>query len=127
MNGHQPAKVALQPIQGGRKFYEIPAQNIALECSELNQSGDHEQSNPAEFSDYINSNIIGNNTSFESPFGHRRIIYCDHVASGKSLEFIEDFLRYISGTSLVEGIQNLPLGILIALTFSPRSQTCITL
>ena len=92
MNGHHRANVGLQPIQGGRKFYEIPVQDFAQE-NDLSQFKERGQSNPAEFAEYINSNIIGNKTSFESPFGCRRIIYCDHVASGKSLEFIEDFLR----------------------------------
>jgi hypothetical protein len=93
MNGHQRAKVGLQPVQGGRKFYDIPVQNLTHGDNKLSQFREHGQSNPAEFADYINSNIIGSKTSFESPFGRRRIIYCDHVASGKSLEFIEDFLR----------------------------------
>ncbi len=27
------------------------------------------------------------------PFGRRRVIYCDLIASGRSVDFIEDFIR----------------------------------
>ena len=36
--------------------------------------------------------IIGKDTTFLSPFGRRRIVYCDYVASGRSLKFLEDYL-----------------------------------
>ena len=26
------------------------------------------------------------------PFGKRRVVYCDHVASGRAVSFIEDFI-----------------------------------
>ena len=93
MNGNLDAKGGLQLIQGGRKFYEIPAQESVTKDDESFSYGAHGQADPAEFSNYINSNIIGNNATFITPFGRRRIIYCDHIASGKSVEFIEDFLR----------------------------------
>lgn len=42
--------------------------------------------------DYINQNIIGKEATFISPFGRRKIVYCDYIASGRSLSFIEDYL-----------------------------------
>uniref|UniRef100_A0A7S1KL75 Aminotransferase class V domain-containing protein n=1 Tax=Percolomonas cosmopolitus TaxID=63605 RepID=A0A7S1KL75_9EUKA len=42
---------------------------------------------------YIRSNVIGDNETFLSPFGHRKITYADYIASGRSLAFIEDFIR----------------------------------
>ena len=42
---------------------------------------------------YINSSIIGNNEFYVSPYGSRKIIYCDFVASGRSVDFIENFIR----------------------------------
>jgi len=38
-------------------------------------------------------NIIGNDTSFESPYGSRRIIYADWIASGRLYEPIEKKLQ----------------------------------
>ena len=41
----------------------------------------------------IRSSIIGDNEVIETPFGPRRVTYADYTASGRSLSFIEDFLR----------------------------------
>jgi len=37
--------------------------------------------------------VIGENELVEGPFGLRRVIYADYTASGRSLSFIEDFIR----------------------------------
>ncbi|CAF3345142.1 unnamed protein product [Rotaria socialis] len=42
---------------------------------------------------YIDDNIIGKDYIFNGPWGLRRMIYCDYTASGRPLEFIEDYLR----------------------------------
>jgi len=44
---------------------------------------------------YIRENVIGShtNTSLKTPFGEKPQMYTDYVASGKSLNFIEDYLR----------------------------------
>jgi len=41
----------------------------------------------------IRASIIGEDTAFEGPFGLRRVTYADYTASGRSLTFLEDFLR----------------------------------
>ena len=41
----------------------------------------------------IRAAIIGDDEIIETPFGPRRVIYADYTASGRSLSFIEDFLR----------------------------------
>ena len=72
-----------------RKFYDI--------SSDLNQ---HDQVNDNSFSSdektkltkYIRDNVLGNDTTFLSPFGRKRIVYCDYTASGKSLSCIENFI-----------------------------------
>ena len=42
---------------------------------------------------HIRDHIIGDDAALEGPFGVRRVIYADYTASGRSLGFIEDFLR----------------------------------
>ncbi|CAL5214580.1 unnamed protein product [Lathyrus oleraceus] len=41
---------------------------------------------------WIQSQIIGNDAEFDSPFGRRKLVYADHTASGRSLHCIENFI-----------------------------------
>jgi hypothetical protein len=67
-----------------RKFYEIP--------SEFESSKTVLSENQQKISNYIHTNIIGSDSTFLSPFGRKKVVYCDYTASGKSLKFIEDFI-----------------------------------
>ena len=42
----------------------------------------------------IRESVIGKDTAVETPFGMRRVTYADYTASGRSLSFIEDFIRH---------------------------------
>jgi selenocysteine lyase/cysteine desulfurase len=41
----------------------------------------------------IRRGIIGEGEMMEGPFGPRRVTYADYTASGRSLDFVEDFIR----------------------------------
>ncbi len=41
----------------------------------------------------IRSSVIGNDFAVPGPFGPRRVTYADYTASGRSLSFIEDYIR----------------------------------
>ncbi len=41
----------------------------------------------------IRSSIIGDDRVIEGPYGPRRVTYADYTASGRSLSFVEDFIR----------------------------------
>lgn len=42
---------------------------------------------------WLQSQIIGVNAEFQSPFGRRLVTYSDHTASGRFLRFVEDWLE----------------------------------
>ena len=41
----------------------------------------------------IGAAVIGDDQVLDTPFGRRRLLYADYTASGRSLSFVEDYLR----------------------------------
>ncbi len=48
---------------------------------------------PNELIGLIRDSVIGDDTVVSGPFGPRRVTYADYTASGRSLSFLEDFIR----------------------------------
>ena len=68
---------------GARSFYDF--QNDQTSPQDRRQTLE-------EISELIRNNLIGNDQTFTGPYGVRKIVYCDYIASGRSLKFIEDYL-----------------------------------
>jgi selenocysteine lyase/cysteine desulfurase len=51
------------------------------------------QADPEELLALICRSVIGDDEAFNGPFGIRRLTYADYTASGRSLTFIEDYIR----------------------------------
>ena len=47
-------------------------------------------SEPEQLIDTLRQQVIGRDTTLQTPFGERPLIYCDHTASGRSLTSIEN-------------------------------------
>ncbi len=42
---------------------------------------------------YLRDQIVGVDSTFETPFGERLMVYCDYTASGRCLRFVESYLQ----------------------------------
>lgn len=42
---------------------------------------------------YLRQQIVGVDSTFETPFGERLMVYCDYTASGRCLRFVEEYLQ----------------------------------
>lgn len=43
--------------------------------------------------DFLRQQIVGVDSTFETPFGERLMVYCDYTASGRCLRFVEAYLQ----------------------------------
>uniref|UniRef100_A0A336LW84 CSON006245 protein n=1 Tax=Culicoides sonorensis TaxID=179676 RepID=A0A336LW84_CULSO len=47
---------------------------------------------PVKIIKYIDENIIGKGNPFLGPYGRRKLVYANYQASGRSLQFLEDYI-----------------------------------
>ena len=64
---------------------------IELESRGVRES--HTLDNREALLDLIQASVIGEDEAVIGPYGPRRVTYADYVASGRSVSFIEDFIR----------------------------------
>ena len=43
--------------------------------------------------EFLRRQIVGIDSAFDTPFGHRLMVYCDYTASGRCLVFVERYLQ----------------------------------
>ncbi|CAH0560225.1 unnamed protein product [Brassicogethes aeneus] len=77
---------------GNRKIYVFPEDYPyrANKAKNLNQPKKHEEVN--KLVKYIDDNVVGKSNAFLGPFGRRKVVFCDYAASGRSLQFIEEYI-----------------------------------
>jgi len=66
----------------------VPATSVGMPDALAGQ-----QSHPDALIELIRASVIGDDQAVLGPFGLRRVTYADYTASGRSLTFIEDYLR----------------------------------
>jgi len=48
---------------------------------------------PEELIQEVRKNIVGQDEAFQGPFGLRRVLYLDWIASGRAVSFLEDYIK----------------------------------
>ncbi|XP_060531194.1 uncharacterized protein LOC132704897 isoform X2 [Cylas formicarius] len=81
---------------GNRKLYvfpeDYPVRPLKQRGSAINSNLPRKIEDVSKLLKYIDDNIVGKNNAFLGPFGRRKVVFCDYAASGRSLQFIEEYI-----------------------------------
>ena len=98
--GEAAAGPALKPSKH-RKFHDLDREIMSAKTSRWHQqdimngistSQYFSCKDPEKLAEFIHGDIISS-SSFLSPFGRRKIVYCDYTASGRALQSIEAYIQ----------------------------------
>lgn len=78
-----------------RKFISQIVNNTGKNLDEISRERDLLAQNKPALLKYIEESVIGDRVKFPTPFGDRPLVYADYTASGRSLSFIEDYIREV--------------------------------
>ncbi|XP_078439927.1 uncharacterized protein LOC144710129 [Wolffia australiana] len=85
ISGHAEAKMKIAPCDDGTDEEWVDLGKVVEDCAGEARGEERRLR-------WLASQVIGADAEFISPFGRRRIIYCDHTASGRFMRFIEEYL-----------------------------------
>ncbi|KAL1509146.1 hypothetical protein ABEB36_003931 [Hypothenemus hampei] len=82
---------------GNRKLYAFSEDYPAIKASRqksgsVNNLATKNREDVNKLIKYIDDNIVGKSNAFLGPFGRRKVLFCDYAASGRSLQFIEEYI-----------------------------------
>ncbi|KAF5304557.1 hypothetical protein FQA39_LY09608 [Lamprigera yunnana] len=81
---------------GNRKLYtfpeDYPLRFVKSKSSSAGSNAPKKSEDVAKLLKYIDDNIVGKHNAFLGPFGRRKVVFCDYVSSGRSLQFIEEYI-----------------------------------
>ena len=90
----------LQKSFGNRKFYDITIPSFIHKPvfkSQNNERGDGADDSCKPEAEniihFISHDLIGDDSFFIGPFGIRKIVYCDHIASSRALHSFETYIK----------------------------------
>ncbi|KAF7987829.1 hypothetical protein HCN44_003692 [Aphidius gifuensis] len=84
-NNLQPTLIIQQQQQNQQQRSGQPPRQIKSIAAKKGEDA-------AKLLKYIDDNVIGKGGTFFGPFGRRKVVYCDYTASGRSLQFLEDYI-----------------------------------
>lgn len=84
------ANVHKKNSYNNRKFLTFSDDPLRLKPRLTSLSKKHED--VSKLIRYVDDNIVGKNNAFYGPFGRRKVVFCDYTASGRSVQFLEDYI-----------------------------------
>lgn len=72
--------------------FNDPTLSRRIESFQIHENGTPKTDSADRKLSWLRSQVIGNTVEFDTPFGKRRLTYADHTASGRCLQFIEDYV-----------------------------------